>query len=57
MPSFTYKAIDPSGAPVTGVIEATDRKQVVQQLFAQDVKTGINLPERPDRFSHGRGIH
>ncbi len=35
MPSFDYKAISSSGETVSGVIEASDRKQVVQRLFAQ----------------------
>ena len=57
MPSFTYKAIDPSGAPVTGVIEATDRKQVVQQLFAQDVKpVSISQSDQTGSATAGESI-
>ena len=38
MPSFTYKAIAENGESVSGTIEARDRKQVVQQLFARNFK-------------------
>jgi len=38
MPSFSYKAIKSTGETITGVIEAPDRKHVVQQLLAEDAK-------------------
>ena len=38
MPHYSYKAIDPSGAAIEGVLEASDRKQVVQRLFARNFK-------------------
>ncbi len=38
MPSFAYKAIAQNGESVTGTIEAADRKQVINQLFAQNFK-------------------
>lgn len=38
MPSFAYKAIAQNGESISGTIEAADRKQVVQQLFARNYK-------------------
>jgi len=38
MPSFSYKAVDSSGQPITGVIEAPDRKYVVRKLLAENIK-------------------
>lgn len=38
MPTFSYKAIGPSGQPVTGTLEAPDRRHVVLKLAEQNIK-------------------
>lgn len=46
MPHFSYKAIDPSGSTIEGDLEASDRRQVVQRLFARNFKpVSISLSE------------
>jgi len=38
MPSFHYKALDPSGKSITGTLEAADRKQVLRKLHTMSVR-------------------
>lgn len=38
MPRFVYKAIDPSGKSISGELEASDRKRLIQQLAQQRLR-------------------
>ena len=65
MTSFTYHARDPGGAPVTGAIEASDRRQALEilagrGLFPSRLEEGRNgrsgpaVPESPS--AHGPAV-
>lgn len=38
MPNFSYKAINPAGKPVTGELEASDRKRLIQMLSSKGMR-------------------